>query len=51
MCHLATEADVQALETRKTRQIADSEARSAKQRTDMETRQAKQISESPLRII
>lgn len=49
--HLATKADVQALETRMIQQIADSEARSAKQRADMETRLTKQIAESETRIV
>lgn len=49
--HLATKADVQALETRMTQQIADSEARSTKQMADMETRLTKQIAESETRIV
>lgn len=48
---MATKADVQALETSMTKQIADSEARSAKQRTDMETRMTKQIAESETRMV
>ena len=46
--HLATKADVQALETRMTKQIADSEAQSAKQRAEMETRLTKQITDANL---
>ena len=46
--HLATKADVQALETRMVQQIADSEARSAKQRAEMETRLTKQITDANL---
>ena len=49
--HLATKSDLQALETRMTQQIAESEARSAKQRADMETRLTKQIAESETRIV
>ena len=49
--HIATKADLQALETRMTQQIADSEARSAKQRADMETRLTKQIAEAETRIV
>ncbi len=48
---MATKADVQALETRMTQQIAESEARSAKQRADMETRLTKQIAESETRMV
>ena len=49
--HLATKADLQALETRMTQQIADSEARSGKQRADMETRLTKQIAEAETRTV
>ena len=49
--HLATKADLQALETRMTKQIADSETRMTKQITDSETRMTKQIAESETRIV
>lgn len=41
--HLATKADIQSLETRMTRQIADSEARMTKQIADSETRIVKWV--------
>ena len=43
--HLATKADLQALETRMIKQIADSETRMTKQITDSETRMTKQIAD------
>lgn len=49
--HLATKADLQALETRMTQRIAESDARSAKQRADMETRLTKQIAEAETRTV
>lgn len=49
--HLATKADVQALETRMTQQIAESEARMSKQIADSEARLTKQIAESETRTV
>lgn len=49
--HLATKADLQALETRMTQQIADSEARMTRQIADSETRMTKQIAESETRMV
>ncbi len=49
--HLATKADVQALETRMTQQISESEARMSKQMADSEARLTKQIAESETRTV
>ena len=49
--HLATKADLQAVETRMVKQIADSETRMAKRIADSETRMTKQIAESETRTV
>ncbi len=49
--HLATKADLQAIETRMTRQMGELEARLLKQMGDQEARLVKQMGDSETRMV